>query len=620
MLLGLLGGGVLVAAVSLWESVDIRQLTPGLEIGYAAPPPPDLPSHLAVAGEARRVAIFRSYRNQGFFPDTTYYRQEVGRWVDIVASTGAVTRALVDEAGLASLELDEVLVVPEAPCLSDAERGAIMAHYRGGGDLVANWAIGVRNADCEWLGWEMILELTGAEEVQDLGQRRSTFVTIPGGIPLSPGIDPGTRVELRPDPSLALRMPGARVYWSDWALNPAPDDGGLGTDVAAVATRSAAGGRVTWFGFRAGQHVTQRDSVYVRRLLQNGVRWAAGEMSASPAPWPGGAQAAMLFALDVEDEPEHSTRVAALFQEQRLPGTFFVVSQLVERYAELGAALAAAGEVGSQTVDHMPLGGLSAQDQLSRLRRSWDDVEAWSGRGPAGLRPPEEAFDSATIRAWAAVGGEYILARNEGRSASPEVHHVDRRVVVVLPKLLKDDYNVVVQDRALRASRIGIAFVTGAKKIHAIGGLAVVSGHTQIMMSDSRREAYRTVADSARGSGDWWFANGRDIARWWRARAQTSVSFVDAEPLPVEAGVVASGRPDILVTAPLNEGLQDFWVDVVLPDPEPALTPLVDGRSLGYVATHWGMRVPVGTLGAGQESRISFVLSQDDADAPRPGT
>ena len=78
-------------------------------------------------------------------------------------------------------------------------------------------------------------------------------MTIPAGIPLAAGFDPGTRIELRPDPSLSLRKSGPRVYWSDWALNPEPDEGGFQTDVAAMANRTPEGGRTAWFGHRVFQ-------------------------------------------------------------------------------------------------------------------------------------------------------------------------------------------------------------------------------------------------------------------------------------------------------------------------------------------------------------------------------
>lgn len=607
LMLGVLGAGFVVAAVMLWENVDIRRLTPGLVV--AGPlPEPLAPAPAAVQDLGFAAVVFNSARNRTYFPDPTYYDGELARWRDLVSEAGGTLRDATDAQQLRTLAADEVLLLVEAPCLSPAEAAAVRAHVARGGSLVSNWAVGVRDASCAWRGWATLLDLTDAADVRELPSREGLFMTVPGGIGLSAGIDPGTRIELRPDPSIALRMTGQSVYWSDWALNPAPDEAGFGADVAAITARTPEGGRTAWFGLRLGQPATPADSVHLRRLVQNGVRWAAGVATASAAAWPGGARAALVFSLDVEDQPRNALDAAALFEAEELPATFYVVSRLVGDDEELANVLARVGEVGSHTSDHARLGGLTGQDQAVRLRRSWSDVERWTGTGPSGLRPPEEAFDSLTLGAWQAAGGRYLLARNESRSASPEIHRARDGVVVVLPRLLKDDYNVVVQDHAIRAERIGEAFVQGTRKMRAIGGVAVVAGHTQIMLSGRRLDAFRAVADTARAQGDWWIARADEVAEWWRARAEVRVSFVEPDTLRREASVARTGLPDILVQAGAEPPTGSVWIDVVLPRAAGSTIPLVDGRSVEFEATDWGLRVPVGSLAAGDERRVSIVL------------
>ena len=294
-------------------------------------------------------------------------------------------------------------------------------------------------------------------------------------------------------------------------------------------------------------------------------------------------------------------------------GTFYVVSQLVLEDRELAQALASAGEVGSQTSDHTPLTGLTGQDQLFRLQRAWNEVREWSGVAPAGLRPPEETFDRNTLEAWQRAGGSYMLGSNEARSASPEIHVVGEEPVVLLPRILKDDYNVIVQDRVLRAASLGEAFMSGLQKMRAIGGLAVIAGHTQIMREGPRLEALAAVADSALAQGDWWITNGADIAAWWSARAETSVAF--AAPHDATAAHRA-GVSDIVVNASAVRAAEDLWVDVVLPDATQGLVPLVGGRAVDFQETDWGLRVPVGSLTEGDTVRITFlVLEDEDEDA-----
>jgi peptidoglycan/xylan/chitin deacetylase (PgdA/CDA1 family) len=600
LLLGILGGGVVVAAILLWENLDVRQLAPALAPAPGPLPEPTFPPEPGWHPAPFPVALFNSPRNRGYYPDPDYYSRVLAQWQGLLESLGGVVREVGSGEDLQGLGSHEVLVVPEAPCLSRAEVAAIRAHLRAGGGIVSNWAVGARDERCEWRGWETVQELTGAGDVRELPAREGLYLTVPAGLPLSQGLDPGTRIELRPEPSLAVHLQGPRVFWSDWALNPAPDESGGGADVAAVTSRLRGGGRTAWLGFRLSQAATPRDSVLVDRLARNGVLWAAGVATASPAPWPNGKRGALLLVQDVEAEPRNAMALAGVLTEVGLPGTFFVVSRAVLDEQELADVLSAAGEVGSHTSDHSPVAGLPHQDQVVRLRRSWNEIRGWTGKGPAGLRPPEESFDANTLQAWGEVGGRYVLAVNQARSGSPEVHRAGERDVILIPRLLKDDYNVFVQEGALRTERLTAAFLEGARKLRSIGGVAVVGLHTQILGTDRRLDAVRVLADTVRAQGDWWVARAGEVAEWWGKRASVRVTVV---PAPTEG----DGLPDILVEAPELEGVRGVWIDVSLPGGWDGLVPSVDGTPVSYSATEWGIRVPVGDLEPGQVRRVSLL-------------
>ncbi len=655
LLLGLLAGGMVTAAMLLWENLDVRQLAPALASAPGPLPDPEPPPPPALGPASFSAVLFNSPRNGAYFPDAAFYPAALSRWRGMVEEVGGEVREAASADDLRALAPEDLLVLPEAPCLSRQEVDAIRRHLRAGGSLVSNWAVGARDEACEWRGWEVVAEMTGAGDVRELETREALYLTVPGGMALSPGLDPGTRIELRPEPSLALTLPGQRVYWSDWALNSAPDESGGGADAAATAETLDAGSRSAWFGFRLSQAATPRDSVRMARLVENGIAWAAGVPMASAAPWPDGRAAALLLVEDVEAEYQNASAFAKLLQDLQVPGTFFAVSQLVEGDRALGKALSAAGEVGSQTSDHAPVAGLTLQDQTVRLRRSWSEIEAWAGTAPQGLRPPEEAFDANTLRAWHAAGGRYILAVNQARSAAPELHRVGDGSVILLPRLIKDDYNVFVQEGALRSDRLTGAFLEGIDKLRALGGLAVIGVHTQIVGTGARLEAVRAVADTARAQGGWWMARAGEVADWWRRREGVEVRFVQAddsiseprsaspsdpsaetrsesppEPSSESPSEPSSKSPselssdslsmaptqtssphppmgfDLLVKAPAAESVEDLWVDVVLPGGLGDLQPAVDGAFVAFAATEWGIRVPVGDLPAGTTRRITL--------------
>ena len=84
LLLGLLAGGVIAAAVLLWENLDVRQLAPGLSSDPGPLPEPDPPAPPAIQPGAFPVVLFNSPRNHEFFPDEAYYPQALGRWRGLI--------------------------------------------------------------------------------------------------------------------------------------------------------------------------------------------------------------------------------------------------------------------------------------------------------------------------------------------------------------------------------------------------------------------------------------------------------------------------------------------------------------------------------------------------------
>ncbi len=606
LLLGTLGAGVVAAAILLWENIDLRQVVPELASQPAAPPAPVLGPEAPAAPETFSVLLFASPRNAAWFPDDDYHPGAIRSWRRLLEASGARVREIARAPELAAATPDQLLVLPETPCLSDEEREALTAHLRRGGSVVADWAIGARDGSCRWRGWDVAMALAGAADLREIPSREALFFTVPAGLPLSPGLDPGTRVGLRPDPSLAARLPGARVYWSDWALNPAPDESGGGADAAAVTRRTEEGGRIAWFGFRLGQGATSRDSLLLERAVRNGVLWAAGRAVAEIAPWPDGARSALMVSVDVEAQAANAAPTADLLAREGIPATWFAVSGQVPAAGDLAARLLAAGEIAAQTPDHAPVVGLPPGEQRVRLRRAVSDLEEWAGVRPGGLRPPEEAFDLATVEAWSQAGGRYLVALNEARSGSPELHATTGSgpPLVLLPRLVKDDYNVFVQEGAIRSDRLAEAYADGMAKLRALGGLAVLSAHTQILASPTRRDALVRSAAAARVQGDWWLAAGGEIADWWRGRAQARV-----RPVPADAeGVPVGATWAFEVEAP--EGLAGGWLELVVPEGEDRV-PVRDGEPVAYETTPWGLRVPLGPLAPCERRSVALVPAPD---------
>ncbi len=602
LLLGFLAAGVVAAAAALWENVDVQSLARRAAAVTDAPlpAPPEGAGPVAFGSAAPGVALYESAASAGYFPDSAFYRSAIADWKRIAEASVGPVRTVRGPDGVAGLAEGSLLVAPEAVCLSRSELAAFRRHLSRGGGLVINWAIGARDESCGWRGWEPLRELAGALDLAELPADQALFLTVPAALPVSPGLPAGARIELFPEPHLALQVPGPRAYWSDWALN-APGGPTPGPDAAVALHEPDSGGRVAWFGFRLRQAATDRDARRLRQVVENGVRWAAGQVAVEVATWPEGRRGGLLVAEDVETGFENAGALAAILRGRGATGTFFAVSRMALEHPGLGETLAAAGEVGSQTADHASTAGLPLDEQEVRLARSVTELQNWAGVAVTGLRPPEERFDAATLQAWARAGGRYVAAVNDARSAAPEVYPTPDGPVTLLPRLIKDDYNVFVQEGARRTERLRTAWIEGLDKIEALGGLAYFSLHSQIAGTPDRVEVVGELLDTARARpAGWWVSSGDRISRWWLARAASRLELdEDADSLVVRLLV-----PD--------GGLDAPWLEVYAPARRD-LRPFRQGRALPWAPTPWGIRFPAG--GPTTDPTDEIVLRPATADA-----
>ena len=607
LLLGFLAAGVVAAAAALWENVDVQSLARRAAAVSDEPPVPgvELEGPAAAASIPVHIAIFESSASAGYFPDSTFYPAAVSGWERLAREeTNAVSRVR-DAAEIRDLPAGSLLLAPEAVCMSERELSSIRRHLERGGGLVLNWATAARDADCRWKGWEPLRSLTGALDLAEIPAGEAQFLAVPAALPVSPGLPPGARVELFPEPHVALQVPGPHPYWSDWALNGAAARSPSGPDAAVVLHEPRTGGRVVWFGFRDRQAVSDRDATRIRRLFRNGIRWASGAVAAEITPWPRGARAALLVSEDVETGFENVVAFARELRVRDVRGTIFPVSELALQHPGLADAIADIGEVGSQTADHVSPAGLPMKEQEIRLARSQRELRQWSGSEIVGLRLPEERFDEATLQAWRRAGGTYVAALNQARSAAPEVFATDDGPVVLLPRLVKDDYNVFVQDGARRTDPLLSAWLEGLEKIGALGGFGLISVHSQIAGNPDRVGVVGEVIDSlANGQTEWWVATGAEIADWWLARSETRLQIVGpADSLTLR-----------LLTPP-SPALAEAWIEVSL-GPESGLRPFADGRPLAWAPTEWGIRFPADELTTGATGAIQLMTPPAESTAP----
>ena len=116
----------------------------------------------APAGQAMlRVAVLRSDAGSKLNPDHPEQYFDLAKQWEAILSEGHASYRIVNDRdivrGLANSA--DVLVLPWAVCLDDAQRNSIQSFVESGKGLVLSGATGARGADCSWKGWDTLSRL-----------------------------------------------------------------------------------------------------------------------------------------------------------------------------------------------------------------------------------------------------------------------------------------------------------------------------------------------------------------------------------------------------------------------------------------------------------------------------
>ena len=481
-----------------------------------------------------RVAIVRDQAAESFYSNKATLDTIVNSWRDALVAVGADAR-IVSSSAIGGTRDARVIVVPSSPCLTVATREAIDEAGSRGQGLIITGAAGINDAGCRRIGYGLLVAVTGASRVEALEQRPMVYVTIPYGGPLAADIPPGSRLDLNPASQVALRLPARDAVYSDYSLEPAPV-AGQPLMSGAIAHSTYRGARVAYWGFGVREVVSRPwDRQIMLLLVRNSVAWAARVPLPSIEPWPNNHNAATAFVQDVEDQFTNARYASDSLRAVGVPGTFFVMSDLARRNTRLTRELQKAGEVGSHTENHHLLGGTPADRQRARLALTQRDLTEILGSKVSGLRPPEEQFDGATMKAWLAAGGTYMLGANDSRSASPELLAVEHDTLVLLPRTGDDDFGVLAPSQAQDPAATGRLLKEEFDWIHALGGIYALSYHSQLLSRPEHLPALAHLAREIAADTTVWIATASDIANWWRARSQleTTARMAGANKLEI---------------------------------------------------------------------------------------
>lgn len=498
------------------------------------------------------VAIVRDDAAAEYYDSPATLDTIVRAWRDALTAAGADARVVRPSQLRGSAA--KVIVVPSSPCLTLATREAIETAGARGQGLVLTGAVGTHDAGCRQLGYGLLIGLTGASRAEPLADRPMVYVTIPGDSPLAADIPPGARLNVSPAGQLALRTPVRDAFYSDYTLGALPARGEPYFD-GAIVRSSYRGARVVYLGFELRDVVRSAWSGALLRLLaRNAVAWTADLPLASLESWPDGRASAAVIAQDVEQGFENARHALDSLKAAGIRSTYFLTSSIALRNRRLVRRLSAAGEIGTHSENHSLLGGTPLARQVERLRTTQRELTDLLDAPARGLRPPEEQFDKATMAAWLAAGGTYLLGANDSRCAAPELLPVDGDTLLLVPRVFADDIAAAGPGWRRPPDRVGALLRGEVDKARAVGGLFVLSYHSQLLAREEYVPALASVARYIASDTATWVTTADAVAEWWRARAGVELRVSRR-----------AGALDVTIVNPAPQVVENAVVRVVLP-------------------------------------------------------
>jgi peptidoglycan/xylan/chitin deacetylase (PgdA/CDA1 family) len=262
-------------------------------------------------------------------------------------------------------------------------------------------------------------------------------------------------------------------------------------------------------------------------LLRERIRRAADGRVPVLGAWPHGHRFAWILTHDVEG-PRGLAQVERLLELERKHGVvsawFLVADDYPVDDAVLDAIRGAIGEIGVHGLHHDGSLFRSRAHFEAQLPRVHERLRAW---GAVGFRSPATHRNAAWMPE---LGAEYD-------SSFPDTHPFDAQPdgccsifpyflgdMVELPITLPQDHTLfeLLRERDIGLWRRKVAYI-----VHR-GGLVPVLVHPDYALTSERLRHYDELLTLLRARGGW-HALPREVARWWRRRAELERRFAGGE-------------------------------------------------------------------------------------------
>jgi peptidoglycan-N-acetylglucosamine deacetylase len=264
--------------------------------------------------------------------------------------------------------------------------------------------------------------------------------------------------------------------------------------------------------------------------------------------WKDGAQCAVMLTFDLDAETlwlsgdltnlskrgmlsqgTYGARVAVrlileLLGRRDVPATFFIPSWTIENHPDAARAIAEAGyEIGHHGYIHEHPTDLSRDDEEAVLIGGIEVIERLTGAPPAGYRSPAWEFSDSTLDLLTKHGFSYS---SNLMSDFVPFRHPGTELVELPVQWIIDDapffyYKVGGQRPISSAENVYQVWTEEFQGIYKHGGLFNLTMHPQLIGRPGRMLMLERVLDFIDSFPEVWYAQGRDVADYWREQEST---------------------------------------------------------------------------------------------------
>ncbi len=475
------------------------------------------------------VVLVQTAANKGATPELQ--RVTAAGWLALLDS--AKIRHRVQEK-VEGVSAGELLLLSEQRILTAAERAEVSGALKRGAGVLATGSVGTRdvlglldNAGLAWtqdqFGVKLILNPHPEVSLPTIfASNRAPWWDAPPGLLLE---------WFPPDSSfVAVGTSGVQALFAS-SYRGFPEVTSDGSDQPTPRARAnflirADGSRTAWLGVgpTVMEKNTAAENAYVRSALLHSLGWAEHVEQARVANWHGGKVTAAVFAVDSEDKFENVEQQLAIFRKAAFPSTFFVVSNLFQKYPDMMKGVNDNVEIASHSENHDTFEQLAQQQQFDRIQTSRLEIEELSKKPVQGFRPPVEKYNDDTVAATLANRLAYFAGDGHFFRFAPL--YVAGGRLLFFPRVTSDDFSIHQRRDLANGDEIVRVLSDDYEHVRLLGGLYFFSMHTQIFGLPLYKAPLAALLRGIDGSGGVWKANFRQLNQWVRSRDLVTTQIV----------------------------------------------------------------------------------------------